>query len=174
MIYFVRHGETDFNVQEIVQGNIDVPLNENGISQAKTIRDKLKQIKFDVIYSSPLLRAKQTAQIIADVHGTKVLFDDRLREYHAGIREGLKYSDWNEEQRKDFKLNPEKYGAEKLVDFYKRVSDFYKEVSITNKKILIVSHFGVYKQIYYFLNNISNFFEPVKMIQNCEVVILKE
>ena len=57
MIYFVRHGETEYNVLNLMQGHKDIPLNENGIHQAKIARDELKDLKIDEIYSSPLIRA---------------------------------------------------------------------------------------------------------------------
>jgi broad specificity phosphatase PhoE len=64
MIYFVRHGETEYNVLNLMQGHMDIPLNENGINQAKIAREELKDLKIDEIYSSPLIRAYKTAEII--------------------------------------------------------------------------------------------------------------
>lgn len=65
-LYVVRHGETDWNKNFLMQGNTNTDLNETGISQAKEIREKLKDIDFDVCYSSPLSRAYNTAKIICD------------------------------------------------------------------------------------------------------------
>ena len=66
MIYIVRHGQTEYNVVGRYCGRIDVPLNENGINQAYELRDILKNIKFDYVFSSPLKRALKTAEIICN------------------------------------------------------------------------------------------------------------
>lgn len=63
MIYVVRHGQTDINKEGRLQGRAGLPLNEHGIEQAKGLRGKLKDIKFDYIFSSPQERAIQTAEI---------------------------------------------------------------------------------------------------------------
>ena len=66
-IYYVRHGETDYNKAYLIQGSIDAPLNEVGMEQAHQIALKLKDIKFAAIYCSPLRRARQTAEPKAKV-----------------------------------------------------------------------------------------------------------
>ena len=66
MIYVVRHGQTDWNLEGRFQGRIDIPLNEKGKSQAKKTKEKLEGIKFDKVFSSPLKRALETAKIITE------------------------------------------------------------------------------------------------------------
>ena len=61
IFYLVRHGETDWNARQIVQGTTDIPLNERGLEQAARARELMKNIPLDVIYSSPLVRAFRTA-----------------------------------------------------------------------------------------------------------------
>ena len=63
-IYLTRHGQTNLNKQELMQGRTDEPLNETGINQAKMARKNVENIHFDAVYSSPLIRAKKTASII--------------------------------------------------------------------------------------------------------------
>ena len=63
-IYFARHGETSWNVKKMIQGIKDIPLNKKGEEQAMMIGEKLKNIKFDAVFSSDLIRAKRTAEII--------------------------------------------------------------------------------------------------------------
>ncbi len=65
MIYIIRHGQTELNSKRVLQGRSDYPLNEIGIQQAKEAAEKLQGITFDTVYSSPLIRALQTAKIIA-------------------------------------------------------------------------------------------------------------
>ena len=64
MIYIVRHGETDWNKEHRIQGHIDIPLNDKGRQDALNAKKKLKNVKFDVVFSSPLQRAYETAKII--------------------------------------------------------------------------------------------------------------
>lgn len=66
MIYIVRHGQTDWNLEGRYQGRTDIDLNETGIKQAEKIRQELKSVKFDKVFSSPLKRAYKTAQIICN------------------------------------------------------------------------------------------------------------
>ena len=77
MIYVVRHGQTDWNLEGRFQGRIDIPLNEKGKSQAKKTKEKLEGIKFDKVFSSPLKRALETAKIITD---EPIDIDDRIIE----------------------------------------------------------------------------------------------
>jgi len=89
IIYVTRHGETDYNVQKRYSGNIDVPLNANGLYQAKELTHKLASIEFDVIISSPLLRAKQTAEVIHKSFGVPMICMDDFKEINVGVYEGL-------------------------------------------------------------------------------------
>ena len=75
MIYVVRHGQTDWNLEGRFQGRIDIPLNEKGKSQAKKTKEKLEGIKFDKVFSSPLKRALETAKNITD---ETIDIDDRI------------------------------------------------------------------------------------------------
>ena len=85
-IYIVRHGETNQNVKRIIEGHGDTPLNENGEMQAKLISEKLRHVQFDLAFSSDLLRAKRTAEIIALEHNLLVETTRLLRErYYGGV-----------------------------------------------------------------------------------------
>ena len=72
IIYLIRHGQTEFNDKNIFRGHLDIPLNSYGNSQAESIGKILKVINFDVIYSSPLTRAKKTAEIINEYQNKNV------------------------------------------------------------------------------------------------------
>ena len=86
-IFVVRHGQTEWNVMKKMQGAADIELNEKGLSQASDTADMLRDLAFDIIFCSPLKRAKQTAEIINDDRGLNIIFDERLREE---IMENLK------------------------------------------------------------------------------------
>ncbi len=92
-LYIVRHGETDWNKQGIFRGRHDVPLNENGREQAKRIAEYLAGRKMTVVRSSPLERAKATAEEIARASGIKVEVDERLTDINYGRWEGKSKSD---------------------------------------------------------------------------------
>lgn len=168
MILFVRHGETEHNKQDKMQGRLDIPLNEVGESQAKLTADKLKNQNIDVIYSSPLARAKQTAEIINQYHNKPIFIDDRINEIELGNLTGTK---------RDYKIienleDPEyakAHGAEDFGSFYKRCVDFYNSIENTNQNVLIVAHSGVGYQLKKYLKmNKDN------IVSNCEIVTFKK
>lgn len=87
-LVLVRHGETDWNVEGRYQGQADPPLNERGKAQARQVAEALRPIGIDVIYSSPLRRAWQTAEIIAQTLGVPLFAEPRLMEIHQGDWQG--------------------------------------------------------------------------------------
>lgn len=141
MIYIVRHGETEWNVLGKIQGRKDIELNENGIKQALSLKEKFKDIKFDKVFSSPLKRAIQTAKIIT---GNNIIIDKRLIERNKGLLEG--------KIKKEIKvlpnfndLNDTSYGVESLESIKNRLDSFYNEIlkKYPKQNILIVTHAGV-------------------------------
>ena len=100
--YVVRHGETTANVQGIIQGQKDYPLNSNGEEQAKARARQLKSVKFDAIFSSDLVRAKRTAEIISLESKMTVLTTKALRERCYGEYEDTVRKNWSEEINKVF------------------------------------------------------------------------
>ena len=64
MLYIMRHGKTDWNAKHKLQGRTDIPLNEEGIQMAEQAKEKYKDVNFDICYCSPLVRPKQTAEIV--------------------------------------------------------------------------------------------------------------
>ncbi len=92
--WFLRHGETDWNAQGISQGNVDIPLNEVGLAQARAAAPLLRNRGIDSIVASPLSRARVTAEIVAQVLALPVHLDPGLREVQFGVQEGQKMSGW--------------------------------------------------------------------------------
>ncbi len=154
MIYFVRHGQTFDNANgNLLTGWSDTPLNEVGFNQAKATALELKEIKFDVCYCSPLIRAKQTLNEILKYHkNLKVIFDDRLKERDYGevtLKPAsiCKFNRWNENDKIPFKM-------ESIPQMFIRIENFYNEIlPITKyKNVLIVAHSGVGRLTYFYFN----------------------
>ena len=141
MIYIVRHGQTNDNVIGRYGGRIDTPLNQKGIKQAYELHEKLKNVKFDKVFVSPLQRAYQTADIICSNEKIK---DERIIERDNGKLEGklkteiTEIINFNDPDERRFNI-------ENIVDFRKRIFDFFKEIkeNYPGKNILVVTHAGV-------------------------------
>lgn len=95
-LILVRHGETDWNVEDRIQGWLDIPLNAEGRRQAEGLAEELAKMKIAVIYSSPLKRAFQTAEIIAERHHLRVKKVSDLKEINQGKWQGLLVSEAKE------------------------------------------------------------------------------
>lgn len=175
MIYFVRHGETEYNRQGRSQGRADIPLNNAGILQAEKTSEKLKNTNIDIIFCSPLIRAKHTAEIINKYHNAEIKIDERINHYDVGERQGKLFGLWPEEKKQEYINNPEKHGAESYKHFYDRVIDFYKTIENQEKDILIVSHGGVYMNIYRYINGYTDLSKKIghKPLENTEFAVLK-
>ena len=85
MLYIMRHGKTDWNAKHKLQGRTDIPLNEEGIQMAEQAKEKYKDVNFDICYCSPLVRAKQTAEIVLEGRNIPIVYDDRLMEMCVGL-----------------------------------------------------------------------------------------
>jgi len=92
--WFLRHGETDWNAQNLSQGNVDIKLNAVGIAQAREAAPKLRHRGITTIIASPLSRAYDTALIAGEVLGLPVSVEEELREVSFGVKEGHPMADW--------------------------------------------------------------------------------
>lgn len=147
-LYIVRHGQTDGNVNKIMDGVRDIDLNDTGIEQAKVTRDNLSGIDFDLVICSPLSRTKHTMEII-NVNNTPIIFDDRVKERDYGEFEGTNKSSFNYNDFWAYNKNLQYNKAENVQDFFARIYDFLDELKskYKNENILIVCHAGVLKAI---------------------------
>lgn len=172
MIYIVRHGQTDYNIEGRYGGRIDVPLNDEGRKQAKIIKEKLKNIKFDKVFSSPLIRAYETTKIICD---NEITVDYRLIERDNGELEGKLKKDII--GNIDFN-NPEekRYNIESITEFRKRINNFFDEITsfYKGKNVLVVTHagIGIYARCYFEGEPINKDYCKYKM-KNCEIIKYK-
>lgn len=145
-LYFIRHGESEFNKSNLWTSSTDVPLTEKGHEQAKEAGRLLKQAGeyFDIIISSPLQRAYQTADHVAQALGypsEKIHLNDRLVERNFGSLEGKKGLVAVTKYIVDESAIDKHDGVEKLVDLQTRVNDFLDYLhSLPYDNILIVGH----------------------------------
>jgi broad specificity phosphatase PhoE len=160
--YFLRHGETDWNREHKAMGSQDIPLNDRGLSQALIARELLKNKSIGTIVSSPLLRARQTADIIQQSISAPVMEITELQEACWGEKEGglkgngLWINAWREgEEIKD---------AEQYTDFVGRVTLGLEKALQYPGPVLIVSHGGVYWGVQHILAL------PMVDLGNCELV----
>lgn len=135
-IYLIRHGETDYNKGKRLQGTVDIPLNEKGIELAKKTAEGMKDIRFDRIYTSPLIRAKKTAEILRGNRKVEIIPTDGLREISFGDYEGLTVLDGKYNIPDPDFLNffnaPEKYhtppNGESIEHLKRRTSSFMRGI----------------------------------------------
>ena len=172
MIYIVRHGQTDWNVEGRYAGRQDVELNNTGIEQANTIKESLKDVEFDVVISSPLKRALKTANIIlGDNLSLHINTDERIIERSNGELEGKLKTETD--QNIDFNAENIKYGIEPIKVFRKRINDFCKDITekYRGKNVLVVTHAGVgiYIRCFFEGEPEGGNFQNYKM-KNCEVL----
>lgn len=129
-IYLMRHGETDWNIVRRMQGRADIPLNPTGLRQARQAADGMREIPIDRILTSPLRRARQTAQAVAAGRGVPVLVEELLQEMAFGELEGKLLKDFPEYQC--IFTDPEHYlplsGGESYAELDARCKRLLEEV----------------------------------------------
>ncbi len=154
-IYFVRHGETESNVNKTATGQGDSPLTQKGIEDAEATAQELP-LDFDIIYSSDIGRTKITTAILNKRLNLPVIYDERLRERHFGTLEGKTLSIidpelYKKDHRQEYNYQP--YGGESVEDVRIRLFNFIDEIRETqsDKKILIVTHGGIIRLLHHLL-----------------------
>ncbi len=144
----VRHGQTDWNLEQRLQGHLSNPLNAVGIAQAHAVAEKLASFSFDAMYCSDLPRARQTGEIIAARLGLPLQLDKRLREISHGRWEGhtiLEAADLFPEDVVLWEKELEESclpGAESVAEVGKRLKEAADDFARRHPrgKVLIVSH----------------------------------
>jgi alpha-ribazole phosphatase len=153
-LFLIRHGETEWTAEKRYQGRTDIPLSLIGKKQARDVAKRLKALSIDAIYSSPLKRASESAQIVSSINNKKVTHLSGLRELSFGKWEGktaaeliqmkdAKFLKWS---RANWVTPP---GGESLAAFRKRIKAAMSEIIRKNKgkRVAIVSHGGAIKMM---------------------------
>ena len=144
--YILRHGEATSNVKNIVScwpEKFKNPLTKKGVSQIKSAANKLKNKKIDLIFASPILRTKESAEIVGRELGVKIKLDQRLREIGFGNFNAGPADDFIEQFKSlEERIKGKAIKGENFIDVSKRMFGFLKEVNkkYKDKNILIVSH----------------------------------
>lgn len=148
-LILIRHGQTDMNKDQLYYGRLDVPINETGKEQAENTRKDLVELEidYDKIYSSPMKRAYETAEIV-NYKNLEIEKDDELREMDFGIFEGLsykeiikKYPEEMEKLKKDWKTYSYVTGENPFM-LQKRALKFLEKID-KNKNNMVVTHWGI-------------------------------
>ena len=159
-LYVTRHGETEYSLKNIVCGSTDCPLTDSGREQAQKLADNIKNrnLHIGIIYTSPLVRALETAKIISKAVSVPFIVDNRLREQNCGAYEG-------KVQRDDKVFNAARQhfaarlnGGDSILRLAQRVYNFLDEIcaSGANDTPLIVGHICVCMMMHTYFNEITN------------------
>lgn len=144
-IYLVRHGETDYNKDRLLMGQLDIPLNEKGLSQAKQVGKVLENKRISKIYSSDLQRATKTAEII-NTQNIPIELVTNFREHTLGRLDGTKWTpEWDEQDISEFEERILREGGEPLNHFEKRIWETFVKITENHSKdenLLIITHGG--------------------------------
>tara|TARA_B100000945_G_C20142497_1_gene484589 strand:- start:45 stop:647 length:603 start_codon:yes stop_codon:yes gene_type:complete len=155
-IFFVRHGETDWNKSGFLQGQTDIPLNKKGREQSETLSIKLEKKKINLIFSSPLIRSIETANKVACRFNQGIICSNLLTERHFGILEGEKIEELKKSSRKKKILeksataNYKPETGESLFEVNQRIFKFLKVLDSLEQRqtILCITHGGVLDLLY--------------------------
>lgn len=185
-LYFVRHGETDWNKARRVQGHSDILLNEYGKYLARETAVGLADVRFDLAYTSPLMRARETAELILDGKQVPIVVHEKIKELGFGAYEGICISGEHKapetEEFNKFFTDTAHYvpaqGAESIEELLGRTREFleelYQDQELHDKTILVSSHGAAMTGL---LNNIKGKTEVADFWKqgvppNCAVTIV--
>lgn len=136
IMYIIRHGETDWNKEKKLQGSIDIPLNDNGRKKAEIAKNALRNVDFGEIYSSPLMRAYETADIIRADRPVSIKTEEDITEISFGECEGIQYRKDTSDKESciyNFFNHPEKYippeKGETIASLRERTGRFIRKMA---------------------------------------------
>src|SRR6056297_2601616 len=176
-LWWIRHGETDWNLALRIQGSSDVELNETGVAQARALAPRLEKVAFDAVYASDLSRAHRTAMLASS--GAKIRTDPRLRELSYGMLEGARWADLSDEQSataRHWQEDPRRRrlpgGGESYDDLAARVAAFVADLPAEGR-FAAFSHGGTIRGALYTILGHPNGSTWRLAIDNCSVTRLR-
>ena len=152
-ILVIRHGQSEADILKVIEGRANFNLTELGHKQAEVMANWVKEnYSINKIYSSPLNRAKQTAEYISKIFGIEIIFDDDLMEWKNGLIAGLTLEEANKKYPEPIKhLHTRVYEQESYIDFRMRAETIMSKIVNENKeddKIAIISHGGMINMLF--------------------------
>jgi broad specificity phosphatase PhoE len=177
----VRHGETAWNAEQRVQGQLDPGLNEQGREQSRAVARRLAGVKLNAVYSSDLKRAAECGQAIATSHGLEPVLAKELRERHFGALQGYTLAEaaqecgtWYDAWARD-RLNQAPPAGETLAEMTERVMEFIWQVveERPGEKVAVVTHGGPIKALVYEMLGISQPFWRKARVANGSLTVLE-
>ena len=172
ILYVVRHGETIRNKIGLIQGQTEWDLTEKGIKDAEELRDTVDDLDIDIVISSPLKRAVDTARIITN-NKYPINIDDRIIERDWGMCEGAHIEEVDTVKCWNFHINTDNNKIERVQDLLARVSEFLEDIKVKykDKNVLVVAHSAVLRAIHYCLHPIPEDGDMSKLeIPNLRIV----
>lgn len=185
-LYIIRHGETAWNRGRRLQGRSNIELNERGRALARKTAEGMKDIPFDMAFTSPLARAKETAGLVLAGRDIPVIEDERIIEIGFGVCEGTRWTEEDDPAENyciyNFFNHPESYipaeGGETLEQLAARTADFMRDISgrqeLEDKTILVSTHGAAVRGL---LNSLRSYemrdFWGEGVAPNCGVAIVK-
>lgn len=151
-LYIIRHGETPWNTELRLQGQTDIPLNQNGKALAEKVASGMQGISIDFVFSSPLIRAYETAELVLGKRNVPICTDERIREIGFGAMEGRRFErNTDESVCKEYYCffhAPDRYvpaeGGETLDSLLFRTNEFLEDIKkrkeFAGKNILVSTH----------------------------------
>lgn len=173
-IYVIRHGKTKMNRENVFNGWVDEDITEEGIEQAKKASECIKDVDFDIVYCSPLVRAKHTCEIL-NVNNAPVIYDDRIKERTFGEADGNELSEYGitYDNFVDYYFQTDIPGYEDTEKFFKRVHSFLDDLKTKDyKNVLIATHGCVLRATYFYFNEIpedGNLLKAYPRPVNCQI-----
>lgn len=169
-VYFVRHGETYWNVENKICGATDIGLTPHGHEQAVEAGNAIKQqgIQADLILYSPLIRAHDTAQHISEITGIPMMEEPRLKEQNFGKYEGTdRHSQQFQSDKRQFCYHYE--GGESMMQVAQRVYNLLDDLSHDERTFILVAHNGISRVVHSYFNDLTNEEYASHGIANAEV-----
>lgn len=174
-VVLIRHGQTDYNKQRLLQGHKDIALNDFGREQARSVQKRIRTFSPEKIFSSDLIRASETAEILRAGSALPIVKDARLRERFLGKWEGMSIeklesenkAEWHQYRNGDGSFVPGESG-ETAIDHRRRIDDFFETVKqCSEERILVVTHGGSLVQMFAYIIGAVAGHSPRVVIPNC-------
>ena len=172
-LYSARHGQTDYNKEDLILGRTDLPLNSTGMAQAEEFAAAVELLgDVDIIIASPMKRAQATARAAAERCGIEIVTDERLREWNYGEYEGKsRYTEGFAENKREFAVKMGRRG-ESLFQLCHRVYSALDEImaKYSGKNVLLISHGGVCRIIETYFNEMTTEEYNNWFMGNCQII----